>query len=286
MSDYNLLENLADEQATSLRYQIEVGASLSTESRLQTIVDGAKGTFNSFLESAATFLNGLKVGNYKLRETKLSSAQGAALREEGWPTVRNKTVKVPLGFSAKYSDYIKDVEAVMGPIEALGGGLKLGIVRIAQILNEPDRLKAQSGIRELEKNLNLCTTAQYDALMANYKNGDRAEVMVNAIADNLTEFTETYASVDTLNKRLSRVDMVGVQGQIHRMADLVAELHKTVSAEETKDVSGIIAGQLSDLIYRMGMTASILAMVASGVGDLSDSLIENAKTLTAPVIAA
>jgi len=280
MSHFDLLQQAAESQINTLQYHIEVGSLLSTESRLQTIVDGAKGTFNSFLDSASGFLNGLKLGNYKARQVKLNQSQLAHLRDTGFQDLRTKLIAVPVGFSATYADYLKDVHAVMPAIEGLEKDLKLAIVKIAQILNEPDRLKAQTGIRDLEKNLTLATSDQYDALLANYKNETRVQVPFSDVAGNLAAFTEAYDQVHDLNTRLARVDLVGIQSQIHRLADLVQELRKTVSEDATKDVAGLIAGQLSDLIYRMGVTATVASMVANGVGDLSDTLLTNIAELT------
>lgn len=278
MSHDTPLSHFAEDATNTLRYQIEVGSRLSMESKSFAFIDSAKSTLGQFLDQAGIFLNSLKFGNYIPRDIP----QGVvyeALHAEGFAEARKRTWAVPAGFSSKYQDYLKDIRAVMSAIAVLEKSLKVATVRVASILTEPDRLKAQSGIRDLEKQVMLISAEQLDNLTAHHKNGSKSQVLLSQVVNNLSEIDSTYLEVRDLNTQLSRIDLAGVSKQIHRLAELVRELNATVAKDEHREVSGLVASQLADLLYRMGITATAASVVADGIGQLSDSLIQNAEAL-------
>lgn len=270
----SILQKLADEQTNTLTHHVEHGSQLSTESRLQTFVDAGKSTLSGFLTTVSTFLNGLKVGNYK-RKVIVPTPKLNEFKAGEYADIRNQTIRVPAGLSASAMDLLGDITKSMPMITALEVTLKTVIVKLAQLLNEPDRLKAQSGIRDAIytlTHLHLADQSALDKLTSNYKEGTRTETTFGKVFARKADLDNTLSMLVTLDKQLAGVDYVVIQKQLTRIAELVGALNVLLTKEEYREVSGIVAGQLSDVLYRLGVTITLSVVVVKNVSDLIDSI--------------
>lgn len=267
------LEQLAAPEIHTMENYFSHGLSLSTESKLQTFVDAGKSTLDMFLDRASTFLNGLKVGNYK-RHPIVVGAKMKDLMAKEYSELRSMILPTPPGLSGNYLDLIGSIEKGLPAIQTLDSNLKLAIVKLAQILHEPDRLAAQSGIKEIAATIQptLATVDHLDNLNANFKAGTRAEAQASQVISRAADLPETFKRLQALNEEMARVDFVNIQKNIHRLAELVKELEGVVKKDEHRELSGLVASQLSDTLYRLGVTTTFAITSATAVSDLVDAL--------------
>lgn len=258
----NILNDLATEQSRSLDYVVGLGTLIALESKDQTFIDTVKSKFYEFVDHMHGFFNSLKVGNYKTVFIEANDML-AKLNEQGWEKNRELHITVVPGFQGHWVELLDlMINKILPAAEGAVDGLKVSSIRLAAIMNEPDRLKAQSGIRELESHLTLISKEDLDKLTAHFKFNSQSKATLGDVAGRNTDLKEAYGQINILNKRLGQVDLTKIDSQVERLGELIKAFTKTIDGDEKRaEVSGAVASQLSELMYRLGTTLTGVAQL-------------------------
>lgn len=261
----SILNEAADKEASTLEYLVSRGSSISTESAGLAFVDSVKSTFQDFVGRVSVFTNNLKVGNFTSRAIDSDSVMGK-FNGRPYQENRNLYVTVQPGFEGKWLPYLKFLDReIMPRVTMIDATLKVAITKLATILNEPDRLKAQSGIRDLEKLLTLVSQTDYQTMTSYFGKNSKTQVRVAEIADRNADVVESYALINKLNRDLGKVDFTKIQAQLDRLTELTRSLKDVLESDENRVVSGTITSQLSDLFYKLGVTLTAGALLRDAV---------------------
>lgn len=266
-----LKELVSSEMHSNVDYLMSTASNFSQESKVMAFIDDARSQFSAFVGRAATFLTSSKVGNFK-PVTVIPGKLTEYANAEGYRSIGQKVVSIPLGFQGKYIDYIRSLASALTYVEALEKTIGAASVQLAQLAGDPDRMKAQSSLRQLEALIKPMPAADFNALRAYCGNHGKTVARLADVIDNGGEVVEIYRDVNLLNQRCARVDWAGIDKKTTRLAELIVHVQKEIEVGGDGDVSGATASGLSTMIYGFATTVSAAAVVATGVQELTQCL--------------
>lgn len=254
----NIMNELANVELNSLENICRMGSDLSTESLSLPFIDTVKSKFNEFVDRSSTFLNGLKVGNYRSNHLDYMTAV-QAFNQSPYSTNRMMPLHVAPGFNGKLVPFLEYlVKNVLPVVEPLETTLKKSNTRLAQILNEPDRMAAQSGIKELKNSIPLITLEHLNQLKTFFGSNNTPEVQASKLIDRNADLETAFKLTNELNDRLAKANLSGIDSMVNRFAEL-SKSFKEHLAQHDDAISGKVGSQLSDLFYTLGVTVSAAA---------------------------
>ena len=275
----NIMNELANVELNSLEHLCRMGSTLSTEALDLAFIDTLKGKFNDFVDRSSTFLNGLRVGNYRNNHLDYHAAVSSFTAQ---PYATNRTLQfhVAPGFSGSWLPFLNFVISDLLPqVEQLEATLQKSNTRLAQILNEPDRMAAQSGIKELKNQL---PTIQVKTLehfkSAFFTKGDTMR-QASTLIDRNADVETVYKLTNEVNDRLARVRFNAVEQSIGRFAELSKSFKEHLDKHDDA-VSGKVGSQLSELFYVLGVTCSAAAVVLEVVPQHVQAMEKNLGVLS------
>lgn len=279
MSQKNsVLEELANGELNSVDYLMSTASNFSQESKTMTFVDDIRAQFGTFVGRAAGFFTASKIGNFKpvtvIPGKLLELADGP-----GYQQLAPKVISIPLGFKGKYIDYIQCLEKTAGVVEGLEKTLSIAATNLAVLAHEPDRMKAQANLRNLESNLNTLSAEDFGQLRGFVGQHGKAQGRLSDVVDRGGDLAEIYKRVNQLNTRCSRIDFRAIDAKTARLAELIKAVKQELDAAGEGGVSGGTASALSTMIYGLGTTVSAAAMLAANVADLTHCLQANVAEL-------
>jgi len=269
-----LKELVSTEMHSNVDYLMSTASNFSQESKVMAFVDDIRSQFSAFIGRAAAFFTGSKVGNFKpspIIPGKLLEFANA----DGYRNIGQKVISIPLGFQGKYIDYIRSLASALTYVESLEKTLGLASQQLAQIASEPDRMKAQSTLRQLEASINAMPIAEFNALRAFCGNHGKTQGRLADVIDNGGDIEAVYREVNNLNARCARVDFRAIDAKTSRLAELIVHVQKEIEAAGDGGVSGPVASALSTMVYGLGTTVSAAAVVVTGVQDLTHCLAQS-----------
>jgi hypothetical protein len=269
------LKDIVDSQLSgSVDYLMSSASNFSQESKVMAFVDDIRTQFSDFVGRAATYLNSVKIGNFK--PTPVIPGKLLELADaEGYRSIGGKVISIPLGFQGKYIDYIRSLGSALTYVESLEKTIGAASQQLALIAHEPDRMKAQSALRNLESLLNPIPPAEFATLRNYCGNHGKSQARLSDVIDNGGEIEAIYKEVNQLNARCAHVDFKAIDQKTSRLADLITSVRKEIDLAGDGGVSGTTATALSTMIYGLGTTVSTAAIVATGVQELSHCLALN-----------
>lgn len=274
----NIMNELANVELNSLESICHMGSDLSTESLALPFVDTVKSKFNEFVDRSSTFLNGLKVGNYRSDHLDYDAAV-AVFNKNPYATNRLLMLHVAPGFTGKLVPFLEHVITnILPQVEELEATLKKSNTRLAQILNEPDRLAAQSGIKELKGQIPLISMEVFIQLKHHFTGNNSPEVQASKVIDRNGDMEHAYKLTNTLNDRLAKVDLASVNGMVGRFAELSTSFKEHLDKHDDS-VSGKVGSQLSELFYKLGITVSASAALLELVPQHVEAMKKNLTTI-------
>lgn len=265
MSDLNeLFKEISNEHLSKLDAIISMGQHLSTESSTMAFIDSAKSKFYDYVGRVQNFIKTLKLshaGSQHIKADELLTRYG----QQDYSINRRLKFEVAPGFSGNLPDFLHLMQdTVLPAAEASEASLKVVITRMATLLNEPDRLKAQSGIRDMEQHVKLIDVKTLEKVKSYFKTGARGQVEIREVMDRNADMPVVYQLTNDISERLNKVDFKKVQGLVERLGDLTGSLNKQINDSgegEREEVAGAVAGQLSDLFYRIGVTLTACSVL-------------------------
>lgn len=270
----SIMNELANVELNSLESICRMGSDLSTESLALPFVDTVKSKFNDFVDRSSTFLNGLKVGNYRSDHLDYDAAV-TAFNKNPYATNRMLMLHVAPGFNGKLVPFLEYVITnILPQVEELENTLKKSNTRLAQILNEPDRLAAQSGIKELKGQIPTVSLDVLGQLKKHFSGSNAPEVQASKVIDRNADMEHAYKLTNTLNDRLAKVNLSSANSMVGRFADLSASFKEHL-AKHDDAVSGKVGSQLSELFYKLGVTVSAAAALLEIVPQHVDAMRKN-----------
>lgn len=282
MPNFNTsLADFSTEATNNIEHLAQWGHQLSMESSSIPLVDSVRSTFQDYVTSVVTFLNGLKVSNYKKQSIDAKELV-EQLRFYDYSKTRGLIINVPAGFTGKWVPFLEFlIKDILPPVAASEVTLKMVNSRLAAALNEPDRLKAQSGIRDLAHKIALVDQKDYDKIKATFANHTKTETTVSAVVDRNADINKAFQLINHINAELGAIDFSNIQKLIERLGELTAALRTTLQSEEHTEMSGMITSQLSDLFYQLGTTLTAGAILMDIVGDLTTGMQTSRDVLLA-----
>lgn len=272
----NIIKQQADAETNNIDYIVQTGSRLSMEASETTFLDAVKSKIASFVEKAGDFIASLTTADYKYNPVHLGVAQ-KVLDDAGYAALRNLAVHVPAGFTGKLPELLKRIDAVLPELEHLEASLQTTLAKLALVLNETDRLKAQSGIRDLEGSLKLIDVKRYTGIKELFKPHQKAMARFSDVFDRAGDVTAAYKSVNEINARLGKINFTQIDRSTNRLADLSKECAKALL--NNPEVSGTIGRQLSEVIYKLGVTVTVGSMVCHIMSELTNSMQLNVDTI-------
>lgn len=268
------LEEFATESLSTLPSLIEEGSVLSTESKAMAFVANLMSSFKAYIGNLTTYFNGLKLGNYPKQKVDITELK-EVLKDKDYSKTRQVYVSVPPGFSGKWIPFLRYLlDVILPAVTAAEITLKTVNTKLAVALNEPDRLKAQSGIRDLERNLALVSQEEFNKIRTFFMNGGKVQTTLSTLVDRNADIEEAYILLNKLNADVAAIDYVNIQKLINRMVVLVGELRKQLDELDSDEMSGLVTSQLSDLFYKIGITVTAGAVLSDMTTQLTSSMSE------------
>lgn len=269
-----LKELVSSEMHSNVDYLMATASNFSQESKAMAFVDDIRTQFSSFVGRAATFFTSSKVGNFK-PVTVIPGKLLEFANADGYRSIGQKVVSIPLGFQGKYIDYIRSLASALSYVESLDKTISAATQQLAMVANEPDRMKAQGNLRQLESLIKPMPAADFTALRAYCGNHGKTQARLSDVIDNGGDIAEVYREVNNLNARCARVDWASIDKKTSRLADLIVSVQKEIDSAGDGGTSGSTATALSAMIYGMATTVSAAAVVAAGVQDLTHCLAQS-----------
>jgi len=274
----NIMNELANVELNSLENICRMGSDLSTESLSLPFIDTVKSKFNEFVDRSSTFLNGLKVGNYRSNHLHYADAV-TAFNKTPYSANRMLALHVAPGFSGKWVPFLEYlVNEILPVVEPLEATLKKSNTRLAQILNEPDRMAAQSGIKELKNTIPWITVAHLNKIKEFFGTSSAPEVQASKLIERNADLETAFKLTNELNDRLAKANLSGIDAMVNRFADL-AKSFKEHLAKHDDAVSGKVGSQLSDLFYVLGVTVSAAAVLLDVLPQHVEAMQKNMQLL-------
>jgi len=269
----NPMEQFSAGVTGTLEDLIRRGSMLSTESKGVPYTASLKGVFREFVNDASAFLNGFKVGNFAKQKIETKELDEKIKLSE-YSKVRQFTVKVPAGFNGRWIPFFEFLlKEIMPAVSTLEQTLSIANTKMAVVLNEPDRLKAQSGIRDLASKIALVEVTDFERMKAFFDAKGKTEALVSSVVDRNADIDTAFTLCNKLNAELSVVDFNAIQKLSDRLAQLTASLNETTDKEEFNEMSGLVTSQLSDLFYQMGVTLTAGAVLMDITKQMTDAMI-------------
>lgn len=263
------IKQLAESELSNPDYLMSALSNFSQENKLVTFIEDARGKFSNLLSRAVGFFNSQKVGNFK----PVTVIPGK-ITEEGADAYRlnaGKTVSIPTGFKGWYIDYVADLKHAIDYVETLSTSAKKVNEQLARVLNEPDMMKAQSTMFALARSIPAIPDGEYAKLVAYTSNHGKSQARLGEVVASMSDLDKVYKVANELNQRCGRIDFVGMDKNIKRLAELIQEVQKMINASND-DVSGGAASALSSIIYGIAMTANASIVIVAGITELSNCL--------------
>lgn len=261
----SILDEAAKLETSTLEYLVTRGSTISTESKGLAFVDSIKSTFTDFTARLGLFVNGLKLGNFQSKKID-AIAMLKDVTARPYQENRQLHVTVQPGFESKWLPYLKYLSGVILPkVILIDQTLKTAITKLAILVNEPDRMKAQSGIRDLESQLAIISQEDYEGMQSFFGHHSKSEMTLGQVVDRNADLIYSYDMINKLNTELGRVDFTKVQGQLDRLAELTSNLKEVLESDANRVVSGTMTSQLSELFYRLGVTLTAGAVLRDAV---------------------
>lgn len=286
MSNLNeLFKQVSLEHMSQLDEIIALGSSVSNESKVLTFIDSGKSKFYDYVQRVHHFLKSLSLDHKifsHIDARELLKKYGA----QDYSKNRSLNFEVAAGFSGDLPEFLTFmVEHVLPAADAIENTLKITVTRLAQILNEPDRMKAQSGIRELEQHLVLVKEGDLEKIKSYFKAGAKSQVKIGDVMRRNADMETVYRLTNVWNERLAKIDFKRAQNLVERVGDLTGHLNKqlneTGEGQEKTEVSGLTASQLSDLFYRLGTTVTACSVLIEMGRQHSEAMKRNLDALEA-----
>jgi len=275
----SILNEAAEQEASTLEFLVARGSLISTESRGLAFVDSIKSSFTDFVARLGLFVNGLKVGNFTPRQIK-ATIMLKAVTARSYQENRNLYVSIQPGFEGKWLPYLKYLaNTILPKVETIDATLKVAITKLATIINEPDRLQAQSGIRDLERSLSMVSQDDYQGMQSFFGKGTKAQAPLGSVVDRNADLIDAYTLIDKLNNSLGAIDFTKVQSQLDRLTELTANLKEVLESEENRQLSGTVTAQLSELFYKLGVTLTAGAVLRDAVQQQTEAMSLTADSL-------
>ncbi|MNG04638.1 hypothetical protein D3C84_877840 [compost metagenome] len=117
-------------------------------------------------------------------------------------------------------------------------------------------MKAQSGIRDLAKNIALVPQEDFDKIKTFFQGGGRNQTQLSKVVERNADIEEAFILINKLNADVGAIDFVNIQKLINRLVVLVQELRKELDGKDGDEMSGLVTSQLSDLFYKVGITVT------------------------------
>jgi hypothetical protein len=269
-----LKELVSSEMHSNVDYLMSTASNFSQESKVMTFVDDIRSQFGAFIGRAATFFNSSKVGNFK-PSTVIPGKLTEFANADGYRSIGQKVISIPLGFQGKYIDYIQALSSALAYVETLEKTIGATSQQLATVASEPDRMKAQSALRNLESLIKPMPASEFNALRAFCGNHGKTQARLSDVVDNGADIGAIYREVNNLNQRCSRVDWAGIDRKTSRLAELIVHVQKEIEAAGDGGTSGAAASALSTMVYGLATSVSAAAVVLSGVMELTHCLAQN-----------
>lgn len=284
MSNLNdLFKNVSTEHLNNLDLIIRMGSDISTESKALAFIDSTKSKFYDYVERVHSFVKSLTF-------TSQASPQidaGLVLERFGrqsYADNRKLLFYVAPGFTGSLPAFLDlMLDKVLPAAESAENSLKITLTRLATLLNEPDRLKAQSGIRDLEHHLVLVPGEDLEKVRGFFKAGSKSQVFVKEVLERNGDLADVYTKTNLVNQRLSKVDFKRVQDLVARLGQLTGALNKALNEGDDgrEEVAGSVASQLSDLFYRIGTTLTACSVLIEMMRQHSEAMRRDVDELLA-----
>ena len=266
MSELNeLFKQVSNESLSQIDSLVEVGSFISNESKVMAFIEASKSKFYDYVARVQHFINAFKFSAASAKQID-AKAMLELFGKQSYAENRKLNFEVAPGFSGSLPEFMTlMVDHLLPAAEASENSLKITITRLATILNEPDRLKAQSGIRDLEHHLVLISSEQLEKVKAFFKTGGKSQTTIGQVMGRNADLQEVYAKTNHMNDRLSKVDFKRVQDLVSRLGHLTGSLNEQINKggenEGRDEVAGLVASQLSDLFYRLGVTLTACSVL-------------------------
>lgn len=266
MSELNeLFKQVSNEKLSQIDNLVELGSFISNESKVMAFIEASKSKFYDYVSRVQHFIQAFKFSAASAKQID-AKAMLEAYGKQSYSDNRKLTFEVAPGFSGNLPEFMTlMVEHLLPAAEASENSLKVVITRLATILNEPDRLKAQSGIRDLENHLVLISSEKLEKVKSFFKTGGKSQTTVSAVMGRNADLQEIYTKTNHMNDRLSKVDFKKVQDLVTRLGHLTGSLNEQINkggeGEGRDEVAGMVASQLSDLFYRIGVTLTACSVL-------------------------
>ena len=272
------IKELIGTELNNVDYLMSTASNFSQESRVVAFIDDIKGQFTTLVGRAATFFNSSKIGNFK-PSAVLPGRISEISRGDGYQSIANKGISIPVGFKGWYIDYTSTLASVLDVVEVLDRTVTTTTQKLAAILNEPDRLKAQSELSGMQAAINQLSETDFAKLRAFTGNHGKSQARLGEVFANSNDMIEVYKRVNVLNARCAKIDFAKIDAKTTRLAVLIQDMQKEIEGAGDGGVSGPVASAMSAMIFGLAVTVSVAAVVAAGVQDLSYCLNKNTTEL-------
>lgn len=273
------LEKLSGTVTGDLNYLITQGSLLSNESKSVPFLGTLRGTFADFVSHVSSFVNSFKAGNFN-RETIDFKQLDEKLKLVDYSKTRTMEVFVPPGFHAHWVEFFNFVlKDIMPAVNVLEQTLVSTNRKMAVLLNEPDRMKAQSGIRDISTGVALVELDDFDKLKSFFNTTGKTATTLSGVVDRQADVATAFALSNRLNAELSAVDFNAITKLTTRLGELTEALQKVMGREEHTELSGLVSSQLADTFYQLGVTMTAGAVMIEVTKQMNDSMIASRDSL-------
>ena len=286
MSELNeLFKQVSNEKLSQIDSLVELGSSISNESKVMAFIESTKSKFYDYVSRVQHFINAFKFAQISAKQID-ARAMLEAYGKQNYAENRKMIFEVAPGFSGSLPEFMSlMLDHLLPAAESSENSLKVIITRLATVLNEPDRLKAQSGIRDLEHHLVLISSENLDKVKSFFKTGAKSQTSVGQVMGRNADMQEVYTKTNQMNERLAKVDFKKVQGLVARLGQLTGSLNEQINKGgegETRDeVAGLVASQLADLFYRLGITLTACSVLIEIGRQHSEAMARNVEGVNA-----
>lgn len=273
------MESLVDNGFIDLSYINNLAESVALESAGAAFLSGTHSTFSAVFDSAVTFFNGLKVGNFKPVTHDHASLIPHIEQAGGWAAVRLTPVSLPTGMKSKYVEFLTHTLQLLPQVESLEKRLSQVQAKLASLVNEPDRLKAQSGIQQALQDLSGLSPADLDRYKAHFTDNKRTTARLCDVYDRANDIPQAYKDVNQINQRLAKIDFAGIQKKVDRLVELAIDLKKVLDGEQDSLISGTVAKQMSGYVYAMASTVSLGSVMTHLIDEVNICMAKNIEEI-------
>lgn len=278
MSEF--MSSLIDSSIVDLGYLDSLNNNVALEAANAPFLQGAMSSLGNMVDSVTTFFNGLKIGNFKPVTLDSRSILTHVNANGGWPGVRLQNISIPVGFKSTYIEFLNHTVKLLPEVEALEARIGKVQAKVASLVNEKDRLKAQSGIQNALKDLEGIKPAELDKYKAHFSDNRRSTARLCDVYARAADIESTYKLANEINARLAKVDFNGIQSKIDRLMELAVDLKKTVSEGDDQHVSGTVAKQISSYFYALASTVSMSSSMTHLMDEVNICLSKNVSEIT------